>query len=511
MNMENTFYSLRFAALATAVLTLGLSGQSQAQVGPAGVSAGIQTWLDASALAPNSSAVTVWADKSGNSRDAQVSTGSAAQYEASGLNGKPALSFTGTQGYVVNGLDIRAAVMPDVTVFTVYKQGSASSNALWGNDNGNWDRFVYTRFNFEAGIISTSNPSGPNSLILGGSVAGGAYLSTAVYDGQVSGGSNAGPADGSAVYVNGEKLNTFTDYTDPLNAATSLRLGSDGDNGGFTGAMAEVIVYNRILSDCEMKSVNAYLNAKYSLGMAPTVLAPSAPAIAIAPASGPNTGGIATNYYLGYGPQTATLTASGAGAGASYAWTGSAGAPALANAGTATPTFTASAAGTFTYTVTATNASGCSKSANITLNVVDARCDKNKVVVCHNGGAICVAAASVDAHLRNYPSDRLGDCAGNAKGTAAPAPVAVSSNLMTYPNPAAGQATVSFQAPLDGQAQVVVYDRMGTLVATLYNGTVKEGQQFSLPLDSRKLTSGLYQCRLVMNGKAESVQLQVQL
>lgn len=507
--MKKYFHSARFATLAMALLATGLVGTAQAQVGPAGVSTGIQTWLDASDLSTSSTTVAVWADKSGSGHPAQAPVGEAAQYTASSINGKPALSFTGSQAYTLNGLDIRAINMPDITVFTVYKEGLNGKNPLWGNDNGNWDRFVYSYFDgVQSGLISVGG--GGYVTFAGGTTVGNSYLSTAVYDGQVVGIYNQAPANGSSVSINGLEVKKFTDFTDPTDAKIMLSLGSDGDNKGFIGQIAEFIVYNRKLSDCEMKAVNSYLNTKYTLGMDASTLGTSlaAPTFAIVPGNGPYTGGDVTKYYLGYGPQTATLTASSPDA-TSYTWTINH-VPAPSGA---TQTFTASTAGTFVYTVTATNASGCSSSASITLTVIDANCDKNKVAICHNGNAICIAAAAVDAHLRNHPGDQLGACSPGAPGAglmaAAPAPT-LSSALATYPNPATEQATITFQATRDGHAQVVVYDRMGQLVATLYDGSVEEGQLFTLPLNSNRMTSGLYQCRLVMNGKAESIQLQVQ-
>ena len=61
-----------------------------------------------------------------------------------------------------------------------------------------------------------------------------------------------------------------------------------------------------------------------------------------------------------------------------------------------------------------------------------------------------------------------------------------------YPNPAGDRATVSFRAPLDGTAQVVVYNALGQRVASLYDGAVNGGQLYSLLLHSEHLAAGLY-------------------
>lgn len=81
--------------------------------------------------------------------------------------------------------------------------------------------------------------------------------------------------------------------------------------------------------------------------------------------------------------------------------------------------------------------------------------------------------------------------------------------LAVYPNPAVSQATVSFHALVNGAAQVQVYNQLGQQVATLYEGTIRQGQRYTLPLHSETLASGLYTCSLLVNGQRESVRLHV--
>ena len=128
------------------------------------------------------------------------------------------------------------------------------------------------------------------------------------------------------------------------------------------------------------------------------------------------------------------------------------------------------------------------------------------MLVCHNGHVICISPNAVNTHLSGH-GDRLGTCASGAQAGATAVASTGSTELVAYPNPAADQATVSFRAPLAGQAQVLVYSQMGQRVATLYDGDVLGGQLYSLTLDSHALPPGLYECRLVVNGKAETVRL----
>lgn len=102
--------------------------------------------------------------------------------------------------------------------------------------------------------------------------------------------------------------------------------------------------------------------------------------------------------------------------------------------------------------------------------------------------------------------------AGAAPGGAGSAPLAVAASkrlqeLAVYPNPSAGPTTVSFRPVLDGPAQVLVYNQLGQQVATLYEGAVRKGQHYELPLHSEKLAPGLYTCSLLVNGQRETVRV----
>ncbi|UOG77630.1 T9SS type A sorting domain-containing protein (plasmid) [Hymenobacter tibetensis] len=79
--------------------------------------------------------------------------------------------------------------------------------------------------------------------------------------------------------------------------------------------------------------------------------------------------------------------------------------------------------------------------------------------------------------------------------------------VAVYPNPMSTQATVQFRAARDGAAQVLVYNQLGRQVASLYNGTVHQGQRYTLALDGQQLAPGLYTCSLLVDGQRETVRL----
>ena len=172
------------------------------------------------------------------------------------------------------------------------------------------------------------------------------------------------------------------------------------------------------------------------------------------------------------------------------------------------------------YTVTATNASGCTASTSVTLVVVEARCGNNsnnpKVLVCHNGHEICISPNALPAHIGpgSTHHDYLGSCDGpgatsqrNDDANATPEKVAVV--LEAFPNPVAAGTVVSFRAPKTGAATVRVYNQMGVLVATLFDGVADGDRNYSLTLNATQWPVGLYLCQFMSQGETRTQRLVV--
>lgn len=125
--------------------------------------------------------------------------------------------------------------------------------------------------------------------------------------------------------------------------------------------------------------------------------------------------GLAGNAItLGYGPQSATLNATdnAPSSTSNFAWTPGDG---LSAASGATVQFIPTAAGTFAFKVKALNQNGCSAEAAVSIPVVDARCETDKVMLCATTGSstnpstqLCVSPNAVPAHLRSGAT--LGAC-----------------------------------------------------------------------------------------------------
>ena len=220
-------------------------------------------WLRADCVTGNAadpadnSAVSTWADLSGNGNNATGYGTPTYQSDAANLiNSQPVVNFNGLSSFT--SIDIRAITRPNITIFSVYKLRGTSQVGIWGIDDGGWDRFFMARWNSNDGIISHSGTTTvPNS-----GVNTTTKLITTIYKYNVN--------SGSSVYDNGSLVNSFTDNAAESAAQTTLRIGSIGAISGsymLVGDIAEIIIFSQALSESDRKTVNGYLNTKYNLGM----------------------------------------------------------------------------------------------------------------------------------------------------------------------------------------------------------------------------------------------------
>ena len=228
----------------------------------------------------------------------------------------------------------------------------------------------------------------------------------------------------------------------------------------------------------------------------PPVFACEAPVIAVTRSSDVYTGGDAKTIYLGYGAQSVTLTATGDPT-FKYSWSPATG---LSNPNIANPVFSPTSAGTYTFTVTGINASECSRTATVTIKVIDVRYgNKNeKVLVCHKGKVNCLASNQVADHLKH--SDNLGECSQTAiaslsgqEATTAPEEI----KLTAQPNPSNSKVNIAFTLNQQSKFRVEVRNMQGLLIRVLGEGEGSAGQTFTYEFTKGKLAAGIYITRLI--------------
>lgn len=229
--------------------------------------------------------------------------------------------------------------------------------------------------------------------------------------------------------------------------------------------------------------------------------------VASVPSNNVYTGGVPTNLYLGYGPQSTTLqtTVAGSGGPFTYVWAPATG---LSSTTSAAPEFTPTAPGEYVFTVTVTGAGSCTKTCSITINVYDVRVPGSKgkkVYLCHappdnpsNVQSLEVSVSAVPDHLLGHPGDRLGQCVG-AESTRQPLLEAneagVAGEVRAYPNPSRGQFVVRLPAGIGERYEIRVMNRTGSVVAR--RTVTAGGKSQVVPFDLGGKAAGMYFIQVV--------------
>ncbi len=247
------------------------TNSAEASASPAGVAA----WFRADAITglASGAAVSTWNDVSGNGDDA-IQTVNANQpvYVTNAINGQPVVRFNGASH---NCLWLNRPVQDNFTMILVFQ----SSQSNQGNG---------TAFYNGAALINGDQPRTANdfgaALNSNGQVmAGTGNPDTSINSG--NGFNNGQPhlvtftrTEGTGalvLYVDGNQVASGTGGTNSLTAPGTLVLGEAGaDNTGYlTGDIAEVQIYNTVLSLSDRLSQEKALKCKYGLsgGAAPFV------------------------------------------------------------------------------------------------------------------------------------------------------------------------------------------------------------------------------------------------
>lgn len=215
---------------------------------PGGINNNFLLWLRAD------DGGTSWRDVSNN----YVSVSSVGSFTTGGnVNFNPS-NFFGGSSYYNTTLSINADTHPDLSVIVVYQPTIDNSGALWGEDNGGFDRYILDD-NGVGENEAVSNGTGLTSNVTGLYTVGTTTISAVVFD--------EDQANGSTVYLNG--LNTQTNFTSDHGGETSntFQIGAQGDaTNRFSGKISEVIVYNSLLTNAtDLQQIQSYLALKYGV------------------------------------------------------------------------------------------------------------------------------------------------------------------------------------------------------------------------------------------------------
>ena len=237
--------------------------------------------------------------------------------------------------------------------------------------------------------------------------------------------------------------------------------------------------------------------------------------ITAVPSGNVYTGGIPTNIYLGYGPQSVTLNVTaGGGSSFTYSWNGSS----LNCTTCEDPVFTPTTQGVYHFTVTVTNNYGCTTTCNITICVLDIRVegtDGRKVYICHappgnpgNGQTLAVNVNSVKDHLQNHASDKLGQCgqdpcSAQARFITSNKVIAGESfKVAVLPNPSRSSFILSIESDNELPVNIRIVDVQGREINRLGNISAN-----SILKIGDKLNTGFYLAEIVQGNERKIVKL----
>jgi hypothetical protein len=224
---------------------------------------GLRAWFRADAgVTASGGAVSQWADQSGQDRHAiQTVSASYPQLVANVLNGKPALAFDGLNDFLtfnlpLNGLTGMTMVL--VSSNTISRTGDSNGVAwapLFWNETAGWGTVHLSPFQslvkFRFGTTQPNNLPAYTRPASAGSSFGTAM---AIKNGAIE----TLYLDGSLALTATGKLPTLAGIRDTGNVGRGYN-----DNTYFGGRIAEILVYDRALTDSERQAVDQYLRTKY--------------------------------------------------------------------------------------------------------------------------------------------------------------------------------------------------------------------------------------------------------
>ena len=220
----------------------------------------LELWLDASdaSTITVSTGVSVWADKSGNGRNATQATGGKQPAYTNTLNGKNIVTFQGTDDtlQIANNAAFNTSA---VTYIIIARQAAANNESLFykASATSGIDGFI---FRYRAGtVIWPYQKNDGNAATL--SYASNTNTNANIYSVTLD-------ASAQAAHVNGTQVATATVATGYSDTGP-LWLGSRRDIGEFlNGDIAEVLFFSRALTPSERGRIEKALGRKWGITVA---------------------------------------------------------------------------------------------------------------------------------------------------------------------------------------------------------------------------------------------------
>ena len=224
--------------------------------------AGLELWFDAtdaSTITTVSGAVSEWKSRAGGRTSTQTTANNRPTYQATGINGKPALQFNGTSHSLITDYNANS-----LTGYVTY--AAAVLPAAGMTTSSDFPGVIQARNSTANGLL-INGPSNPNrwtmmwrgsgfDATVGGQVLNATQTLLATID-----------ASTLTLRVNGAVGTLAGTYTAGSSESNAVyRLGQDGNlSRWFSGLMGEVLLFSRTLTTAELVSVERYLARKWGV------------------------------------------------------------------------------------------------------------------------------------------------------------------------------------------------------------------------------------------------------
>ena len=229
------------------------------------LTANLMMWLDADkGITTSGTAVTSWADQSGNGKNATGGTSPSLVASNPAFNHLPTVNFNGSSQYM--DVDLAFLAGSAYTIFAVTAKNSSTTPAYFlGNSTGTNAGNIALQCGWR-GDTTLRLAQYNNDLDGTGPAFTGSELAS-LYGGKLD------KSTGHHLYYNDAQIssNANTTALSSSNSGTLGRVyvqqGQSFPNNYFNGDIGEILVYNAALSDAERQAVDAYLNGKWALGI----------------------------------------------------------------------------------------------------------------------------------------------------------------------------------------------------------------------------------------------------
>ena len=196
--------------------------------------------------------VNFWNDQSPNSYNVAQSGLLRPTYNTSGINFNPTLNFDGTQN-LFKALAV-GLTGGDKTILSV----ALANNLPVGTAGiiGSGGAFNEVQYGYQGGKLNIYENIGNNALAASANIAATVMLSTAIENNNTTTFFNNGLANGMATTNASPQTNRLTIGSHTVN---------NNDKNYFNGQIAEVLVFDRVLTPAERANAESYLAIKYGV------------------------------------------------------------------------------------------------------------------------------------------------------------------------------------------------------------------------------------------------------